>query len=177
MKFPQPDNLLELIFPEVVGAVITSDKFKNINLCPITFQAISTKFENPPTVCIGLNNEHKTLSNILDIGQFVYAYPSKEQLKDIIYCGTETGNSTNKLVNTSLNFSPSDGINPPNLSKAIINFECILKHHYVAGDFTIVIGEITHINSDEEQENQKIYELGGMNYGTLAIDNILQEGR
>lgn len=171
------DKLLESIFPEVIGAVITFDNNnERMNLCPVNFQAVSTKYEHPLTVCLGLSNKSYTLENILTCKQFVYAYPSLEQLKDIIYCGTVSGHKTNKLKNTGLQFTDSNKVAPPNLQNAVINFECELQHSYVVGDFTLVVGLVKHMEGNPN-EAKKIYSLGGTKYGTVIIDKIIQEGR
>lgn len=169
---------LEKVFPEVIGAVITIDSTEEtVNLCPVNFQAVSTKYENPLTVCLGLGNQSHTLQNILATKQFVYAYPTAEQLKDIIYCGTVSGRTVDKLKNTTLQFTKSRTVAPLNLQAAVINFECTLRHTYVAGDFTLVLGEITHIHASDNEKAKKIYSLGGMKYGTVRVDEVLQENR
>lgn len=177
MMHPTKTTKLESIFPEVIGTVITIGPQKRVNLCPINFQAVSTKYENPLSVCIGLSNESQTLDDILKNSQFVYSYPSSRQLKDVIYCGTVSGKTIDKLKETKLQFSPSKTISPPNLESAVLNFECVLKHHYNAGNFTIVIGEITNISRNKNSDSKKIYSLGGMKYGTIRTDRIIQEGR
>lgn len=167
---------LDAIFPQVIGAVITHDhKDGRVNLAPINFQAVSTKYEHPASVCIGLSNQSSTLKNILDSKQFVYAYPNPNQVKDIIYCGTVSGHTTDKMKNTKLKFKKSNQVEPPTLQEAVINFECELTHSYKAGDFTIIVGEVKYMQVNDSR--QKIYSLGGTKYGTLKIDEILQEGR
>ena len=73
---------LEAIWPEVIGVVI-SKRGDKVNLCPINYQAISSKYETPLTVCIGLDNSGYTLETIMQTNEFVYAYPSREQLQTI----------------------------------------------------------------------------------------------
>jgi len=175
MTSNEVEHLLESVFPEVIGAVITLNQ-NRLDLCPVNFQAVSTKYENPVTVCIGLSNDSKTLKNILKTKQFVYAYPTAGQLKDVIYCGTISGATADKLKNTQLQFTKSKSVAPPNLQAAFINFECNLEHSYVAGDFTIIVGTAVHMIGSEEK-GKKIYSLGGMKYGTITVDTVLQEGR
>jgi flavin reductase (DIM6/NTAB) family NADH-FMN oxidoreductase RutF len=167
---------LEAIWPEVIGAVITKRGDK-VNLTPINYQAVSTVYEKPLTVCLGLSNENYTLENILETKEFVYAYPSVEQLKQILYCGTVSGRDTDKLANTDFRFTGSKAVTPPNLEGAVLNYECKLAHYYNAGEFTIVIGEILNINSSEKNSLDKIYALGGMRYGAIKEVTVLQEGR
>ncbi|OGK32706.1 hypothetical protein A3H80_01310 [Candidatus Roizmanbacteria bacterium RIFCSPLOWO2_02_FULL_37_19] len=164
------------IRPQVIGVVITQRE-NEINLCPINFQAVSTIYEKPPSVCIGLDNSNYTLETILETKEFVYAYPSKNQLKDTIYCGTVSRHNVDKLNNTNFTFSPSKIIKPPILNNAVLNFECKLIHYINLGQFTIVVGEIKEIYSSDKTTLDKIYSLGGQKYGILKDFEILQEGR
>lgn len=165
---------LEAIWPEVIGAVISVQDGK-VNLCPINYQAVSTVHEKPLSVCLGLDNRNQTLKNVLQTGEFVYAYPSKEQLRDIIYCGTVSG--PGKLEQTNLQFEDSKTIKPPNLQDAVLNYECRVLHHYNVGEFTIVVGEIQHLIVSRKDSLDKIYALGGQKYGIIKAVETLQEGR
>lgn len=167
---------LEAIWPEVIGAVVTK-KGEVINLCPINYQAVSTVYEKPLTVCIGLDNRSYTLETILAMKEFVYAYPSYMQLKDIIYCGTVSGRDIDKIINTDLHFVESKVIGVPQLADAVLNYECKAVHCYDAGEFTIVIGEILEIHTSSYGNLDKIYALGGQKYGTIGGVEVLQHGR
>jgi flavin reductase (DIM6/NTAB) family NADH-FMN oxidoreductase RutF len=167
---------LEAIWPEVIGAVITKRDDK-VNLCPVNYQAVSTVYEKPLSVCLGLDNRGYTLETILKTGEFVYAYPSKPQLKDILYCGTVSGRDADKLQNTALRFTDSEKVAPPNLENAVLNYECKVLHHYNVGEFTIVIGEILKLVRSDKDSLDKIYALGGMRYGAIRGIDVLQEGR
>jgi flavin reductase (DIM6/NTAB) family NADH-FMN oxidoreductase RutF len=167
---------IEAIWPEVIGVVITRSA-ERVNLCPINYQAVSTVYEKPLSVCIGLDNRNFTLETILQTHEFVYAYPSKSQLKDVLFCGTVSGRGDDKLKQTSLRFTSSESIASPNLEDAVLNYECKLLHHYNVGEFTIVIGEIVKINASQKGSLDKVYALGGMRYGAIQAVQVLQEGR
>lgn len=167
---------LEAIWPEVIGLVITSHNGKT-NVCPINYQGVSSTYEQPLSVCIGLDNKNLTLETILATKEFVYAYPSREQLEDTIYCGTVSGRNTNKLEQTSFTFSPSEFVTPPLLDGAVINYECVVVHSYNAGAFTIVVGEIKKLHSSDKSHLDKVYSLGGRNYGVIKETETLKFGR
>jgi len=168
------------IWPEVIGLVITKDTEK-LNVCPVNFQAVSTLYEKPLTVCIGLGNDSHSLKTILETQQFVYAYPSREQIKDTLYCGTVSGKNTDKLEQTSFKFEPSEAVNPPCLTDAVANYECKLVHHHNVGTFTVIIGEIQQIHTYGKAHLDKIYSLGGSeeqhDYGVIETTKSLQSGR
>lgn len=167
---------LEAIWPEVIGVVITKRGDK-VNLCPINYQAVSTVYEKPLSVCLGLDNRNYTLETVLETKEFVYAYPSVEQLKQTLQCGTVSGRDQDKLAQTDFRFTASKTVAPPNLEGAVLNYECKLLHHYNVGEFTVVIGEIVNINSSGKGSLDKIYALGGMRYGAIKEIEVLQEGR
>ena len=176
MEDKEVKEKLEAIWPEVIGAVITKRGDK-VNLTPINYQAVSTIYEKPLSVCLGLSNSNYTLESILETKEFVYAYPSRGQLKQVLWCGTVSGRDTDKLSKTDFSFSESKTVVPPNLDDAVLNYECKLLHHYNVGEFTIVIGEIVAVNSSGKGNLEKIYALGGFGYGVIKEIETLQEGR
>jgi flavin reductase (DIM6/NTAB) family NADH-FMN oxidoreductase RutF len=171
---------MEAVFPEVIGAVITK-RGGQVNLCPINYQAISTVYEKPLTLCIGLSNGGYSLETILETREFVYAYPSKDQITDILYCGTVSGRDGDKLGRTSLEFHQSIDVKPPHLVGAVLNYECRVVHSYNAGgddSFTILVAEIQQIVPTTGKNNlDKIYSLGGRTYGAVGSIDVLQVGR
>lgn len=167
---------IEAIWPEVIGAVVTK-RDGVVDLCPINYQAVSTAYEKPLSVCLGLDNKSYTLETILQTNEFVYAYPSKSQLKEIIYCGTVSGRDGFKFENTDLDFISSKAIDAPNLQGAVLNYECKLLHSYNVGQFTIVIGEVLTLIHSDKGSLDKIYSLGGTRYGTINSVEVLQIGR
>lgn len=171
----QNKQKLEAIWPEVISAVITKQAGR-INLCPVNFQAISTAYENPLSVCIGLSNDSYTLETVQQTGEFVFAYPTRSQLADILFCGTISGRSTEKISQTDLTFTTSEMVAPPTLNNAALNCECRLVHTYKAGDFTIVVGTILRLDRPEVRNTEKIYAFGDKKYGIIENIEVLQEG-
>lgn len=169
-----------MLWPEVIGLVITKDGEK-LNVCPVNYQAMSTVYEKPLTVCIGLGNQTQTLKTVLKTGEFVYAYPSKEQLKDALYCGTVSGNDVDKLPNTGFKFEASETVDTPALRGAVANYECKVVHHYDVGTYTVVLGEVQKIHTSGKSNLDKVYSLGGAyeqhDYGIIETVKSLQHGR
>lgn len=161
------------IMPQAIGLVIT--KADKVNVCPINWQIVSTKYEKPLTVCIGLSNNSETLRTILEKKEFVFAYPDKSQLTDTLYCGTVSGKNIDKLENTNFIFDTSSKVAAPCLNNAVVNYECKLKETLEMNNYKILIGTILerHI-SDESFE--KIYSFGNQTYGTIT-NKILQKER
>lgn len=174
---------LELLMPLTNALVITRRNGK-VNLCPINYQVVSTKYELPLTVCIGLSNTSFSLENILETKEFVLAYPSREQLEDTIHCGTISGRDTDKLAQTRFEMTPAEKIPVPQLKGAVINLECQLQQTIKQDTFTIVIAKVVALKGSEKQAldeqsspSDKTYALGHQSYGTIKELSIDQIGR
>lgn len=167
---------LEAVWPQAIAAIVTQRNGR-VNVTPITYQTTSSIYETPLSVCIGLSNRGYTLENVLETGEFVFAYPSKAQLKPILACGTVSGRNAEKPFQKELAFARSEHVTPPSLKDAVLNYECKVVHHYNAGQFTIVIGEVKEIISSDKGIQDKIYALGEQGYGVIAKTQVLQKGR
>lgn len=169
-------DLLDLDKPEVIGVVITKRNGK-INVCPVNWQVTSTSYEKPPVVCVGLSNEHWTLENIKASNEFTYAYPSKDQLRDTLYCGTVSGRNIDKISHTSFKFRPAKYVSVPVLEGAVLNFECKLMKVIKLDNFSIVIGRVIEFYKSKKKSLDKIYSLGGSNYGVIDSIKVIQRER
>lgn len=169
------DADLHLIKPKVIGVVITQVDHK-INLCPVNWEVVSSVYEKPLVVCVGLSHGSYTLETIQNTKEFVYAYPAKDQLKDILYCGTVSGRNVDKTQQTKLFFGPSKSLRAPLLKNAVLNLECKLIQEVDMVNFSIIIGEVISGHSTKSPQD-KIYALGGDEYGIIDKVKVLQKGR
>lgn len=161
--------------PQPIGLVITKDT--KLNFCPVNWQVVSTKYETPLTVCIGLSNQHYTLKAILDTKEFVYAYPSRKHLKDTIYCGTVSGHDVVKQDETNFELFDSNMIKTPCLQDAVLNFECTLLEKVKLDNYTIIVGKVLFTHESQLDSLEKIYALGGQRYGTIEKVKTVIDGR
>lgn len=161
--------------PALIAAVITERQGK-VDVCPIAFHVISTKWEKPFVACVGLANRGYTLSLITRTKRFVLAYPSHAQLKDILWCGTVTGRKVNKARLTRLKFIQSKhGL--PFLMGAVANIGCRLIKKIRLNTFTLVVGEAIDCHALPSRALQKVYTLGNEQYGVLKGWKVNQKGR
>lgn len=172
----KPVERVDAIWPQVIAAVITKNA-DQVNLAPINFLAVSTKYEAPISLVVGLGNQSFTRETVLETKEFVLAYPNRDQLADIIHCGTVSGRSGDKFAGTNLKFTPSDQVAPSYLNEAVANCECRVVHSYDAGTFTIVIAHVVATHESGKGNLDKIYALGDTNYGAITATEILQSGR
>ena len=92
----------------------------------------------------------------------------------MLYCGSVSGHQLDKLAQTKLTFSPAEKINTPLLDGAVVNFECLLHPIVEMTNFDIVIGVIQKIHESTAGKLDKIYSLGGQEYGRIEKIKILQ---
>lgn len=169
------DYQTDLIMPQVIGLVVTGRE--KVNICPVNWQVVSTKYESPMTACIGMSHSSYSLETILQNKEFVFAYPNQNQLKDSLYCGTVSGRDVDKLLSTNFQFDQSKTINSPCIRHAVLNFECKLHSTVPMGNYTIVVGLITCVHESSRGMLDKIYSLGGQTYGVIEKTTTLQTGR
>ncbi len=170
---------LDLTMPWTIGLVITKRDDK-INICPVTFQVISSIYEKPYVVCIGLSNDNYSLETILKTKEFAYAYPSSKQLKDSLFSGTISGRNIDKIKKTSFKFTKARSISSPHLQDAVVNFECKVKDIIKLETFTIIVGKIVNLQFDKytkEHKLNKMYALGDFNYGVIEKLKVMETGR
>jgi flavin reductase (DIM6/NTAB) family NADH-FMN oxidoreductase RutF len=170
---PNPDLQSNLIMPQAIGLVITGDE--KVNLCPVNWHIVSTKYESPMTVCVGLSHGHYTLEVIEKTEEFVFAYPTRDQLKDTLFCGTVSGRDVDKLKKTSFEFADSQKVSPPLLKEAVLNLECKLDQKIVMGNYTILVGIVEAVHESDKSPLDKIYSLGDQNYGVVSEMQIFSK--
>jgi len=172
-QFKQARDMLK---PSLIAAVVTMRE-KKINLAPVTWHVVSSKYEQPWVVCIGLSNTSYSLATLQHTKEFVLAFPSQKQIEDVLFCGTVSGRAIDKTVNTGLKFIPSQEINPPCLKNAVLNLECKVLRSVRLKTFTIILGTIVSVRTSSQNAFKKIYALGNEHYGIVTGAKVLQRGR
>ena len=66
---------------------------------------------------------------------------------------------------------------PPNLGRAVMNFECKVHAMVEMETFVIVIGKVIKISTSDKTALDKVYSLGGWDYGAIKEVETLQHGR
>lgn len=164
-----------LIMPQAIGLVVTYHN--KINLCPVNWQVVSTKYEKPMTVCIGLGLDHYTLEAIEITKEFVFAYPSQTQLEDSLYCGTVSGKETDKAKQTAFEFETPRVLQTPLVKGAVLNLECALHQKIQMENYSIVLGVVRAVHESTLGSLNKIYSFGNQTYGIIEKVKIMQRGR
>jgi len=84
-------------------------------------------------------------------GEFVICYPSAEQEKQAMYCGTHSGKCEDKFARSGLVPTPSKKVRPPTVDECTVAFECRLVQSHEVGDHTLFVGEVVAVTGDTER--------------------------
>ncbi len=144
-------------YPEQVVIVLAKEKSGRVN--PISIGWTMLTSNNPPMMAISVGEKRYSLGVIREAGEFVIAYPSEMQERDILLFGTKSGRDTDKLALSEISTVPAQKIDCLLLDDAVANFECRLIGEYTTGDHVIFVGEVvlSHVNPDSPK---RIYTVG-----------------
>ncbi|MHA1687084.1 MAG: flavin reductase family protein [Candidatus Heimdallarchaeaceae archaeon] len=143
-------------FPEHIAMVVSVDKDNNPNIMPTGRARLVTN--RKPLLCIiVVDKDRYTYDLISDSKEFCMCYPSRRQREDVLFCGTHSGRSINKLELTKLKMVPSTKLRTPLIDDSVACFECKLRAKVDVGIHTIFIGEILAGHVSEYTE--KLYSL------------------
>ena len=101
-----------------------------------------------PVLYISLKNTHHTTKGVLENGFFSVNIPSAADVERVDYCGTVSGNSTDKS-DVFESFYDEVG-NAPMIKECPVNYLCKVIQTIPVFDFTMFLGEIvaTYANED-----------------------------
>jgi len=136
-------------FATGVTVVATENKGKIYGMTANAFMSVSL---TPKLVTISINNDAKILENIIETSKFSINFLSSEQqeLSEIF---------ANRIHNDyNIVFERLDGI--PTLPNAMAQIACILETKYVVGDHTLLVGEVTDVYSNMNENTPLIFYEG-----------------
>jgi flavin reductase (DIM6/NTAB) family NADH-FMN oxidoreductase RutF len=101
-----------------------------------------------PVLYISLKNSHHTTAGVIENGYFSVNIPSSDDVEKTDYCGTVTGNKTDKS-NIFQSFYDEAG-NAPMIKECPVNYLCKVIQTIPVFDFTMFLGEIVAAYANEE---------------------------
>lgn len=101
-----------------------------------------------PVLYISLKNSHYTTSGVVESGFFSINIPSSEAVEKIDFCGSVSGNQTDKS-NVFDSFYDEAG-KAPMIKECPVNYLCKVIQTIPMFDFTMFIGEIVAVYANEE---------------------------
>ena len=130
------------------AAVISVGFGEEANL--ITLAYVGKVCLRPPIIAISIQPRRHSYELIEKHGEFVINYPTKDQLKEMDYCGTRSGRDVNKW--TELNLTKEQGavVKVPMVKEFPWNMECKVIKRIELGSHVCYFGEVVAAHSDEK---------------------------
>ena len=108
--------------------------------------------------------------------EFVVNFIPYAFVEAVHYCGTHTGQTTDKICDTGLTLIPSKKLTTPRIKEGYAHLECTLKEKISLGDHTFFVGEVVAVSADENAFQDTllrtnlihpVYYIGENSYTTL----------
>lgn len=129
----------------VLATSITTEDRPNI----VTLGMYMPISSSPPLVAIGVSPRRYSHGLISEAGEFVVNVPTKEIVKEVIYCGSVSGREHDKFEETGLTPIPASLVKPPMIKECVSNIECRVAASYTCGDHTLFLGEVVSGHVEE----------------------------
>lgn len=158
------DKAVSKRFPERLFLLTSIDRSGKANVMTIGWCTL-TSFD-PFMVAISVCKERYTNRLISQNKEFVLSYPTVSMQETVLYCGTHSGHTVDKLKESTLKTKKAKWIKPPLIENCDVNLECKVVNQIDTGSNTLFIAEILAAYvSDQKQKG--LYCLGADTYGGL----------
>ena len=141
------DRVLEVGPPTsvVLATCISADDNPNI----ITLGMYMPISSNPPLLAIGVSPRRHSHRLIEEMKEFVVNVPSKDLVKQTVFCGEVSGRDRDKFREAGLTPISASMVKPPLIGECVSNLECKVVASYGCGDHTLFVGEVVAAHVDE----------------------------
>jgi flavin reductase (DIM6/NTAB) family NADH-FMN oxidoreductase RutF len=96
----------------------------------------------PPMISVGIRHVRYTLKGIHQNNTFSVNIPSIEMVKEVDYCGTESGAKSDKVDICKLKVFYGKLMNAPLIDQCPVNLECKVMHILDLGSHSLIVGKI-----------------------------------
>jgi len=133
------------MFP-MPAAVISVGIGEEANL--ITLAYVGKVCLKPPIIAISIHPQRHSYKLIEKHGEFVINYPTKDQLREMDYCGTRSGRDVNKWEDLNLTKEQGVMVKVPMVKEFPWNMECKVIKRIELGSHVCYFGEVVATHSD-----------------------------
>ncbi len=153
-----------IYYPAVASLVSSKD-----NIMAVAWQCPLSK--NPPKFGVSLAQKRHTYKLIEETKEFAVNFLENKYLKDLLYCGTNTGKEVDKFEETKFTPEDAEKISSKIVKEAVGVIECRLDKKVETGDHYFVIGDVVNVKAEEDYLDNPLkykrpYHFSGKNFGT-----------
>ncbi|CUS76329.1 NADH-FMN oxidoreductase RutF, flavin reductase (DIM6/NTAB) family [Candidatus Kryptonium thompsonii] len=152
------------------GVVLITAKFGDRdNVTPVAWNVPVSK--EPALVAVAIAPERFIYELIEKSKEFAINLPTLKILKEVYFCGKNSGRDVDKFERTKLTREKAKFISAPLIKECIANIECKVESIYPAGDHNLIIGKVLRAIVEEKlfddhlkvnlEEAKTIHHLGG----------------
>jgi flavin reductase (DIM6/NTAB) family NADH-FMN oxidoreductase RutF len=135
----QPEEYINIIAPPPI--VLVSTLYGDVkNVAP--FGMVMPVSHNPPMMALGIFAHWDTFRNILDLEEFVVAYPSPELIIKIDIAAERFPREISEFDKAGLTPAHSKLVKPFRVKECQVNLECHLEWCKSAGDHHVLVGRV-----------------------------------
>lgn len=169
------------IDPRHTVLVTTIDTKGNPNIITLAWtMCVSFK---PSIVAISIANRNRYSVELLQqIEEYVINVPTRDIIKEVVFCGRNSGRKVNKFKATSLTPLPAKQVQPPIIKECVGFLECKVIKKEKIGDHTVFFGEVLDCYVKKEfsiankgydlNKTELIYHLGGNDFTVNSSEYI-----
>jgi len=158
------------MFP-MPAAVISVGLGEEANL--ITLAYVGKVCLKHPIIAISIQPRRYSFKLIEKHGEFVINYPTKDQLKEMDYCGTRSGRDVNKWNELNLTKEQGVVVKVPMVKEFPWNMECKVIKRIEFGSHVCYFGEVVATHSDEELVTNNRLDPEKFNYFAYINGNYI----
>ena len=134
---------------EIIGKDVVKEDIITLSWhMPVSF--------DPAIYAIAIGKSKFSSKLIQKSGVFAVNFIPKELEKQALFCGTHSGQHTDKFKETGLTREEAEKIECPRVKEALAYIECELINTVEAGDHYIFIGKV--INSAEKGHGKRLFQ-------------------
>jgi flavin reductase (DIM6/NTAB) family NADH-FMN oxidoreductase RutF len=163
------------VFPRPVALVsIHTEEGDNI----ITLSWIGTVCSSPPVIAMGIRKNRHSYEMIMKSGEFVVNIPDADRVREADFCGTRSGEDTDKFEKTGFTKGKGKIVKAPLIEECPINIECKLIKTIELGSHTLFLGEVVgihfdeRITSDEKFDDEKFQPLAYLSPHYFTVQKL-----
>jgi flavin reductase (DIM6/NTAB) family NADH-FMN oxidoreductase RutF len=149
MQTLTPQEAGMLAAPMIYSLVTSLDTNGKPNALGVSW-VTRTSFD-PFLLLISIDHSRYSHAGIDFHKEFVVNYPSAEQAKAALFCGTRSGREIDKIKAAGLSLIDSVAVQVPTIEGATVAFECKVVGQFETGDHTVFVGEVVATRGEPQK--------------------------